>query len=232
MTADVARSTRTRLVGSWTQSDVPSAANQRGATGSPTWIRLSICAPAGNDADGDGAAPVDGAGDSMTLDFEGGRSAYRRPWSSWLPRSRRPPARSRGAKDSSASPHRLRRRSRPWRRRSPARPPTNIASNFSSVCAVRVNGRSSQEKVPSCPRDGPDAAVRGCKESTRSERWLDDQGGMVWARGAGPAEPTSSTRRAQASAESSLDSEDRHAADDRSRRTPIDDVRTLEPKLG
>ena len=38
--ADVARSTRTRLVGSWTQSDWPSAANQRGSTGSPTWIRL------------------------------------------------------------------------------------------------------------------------------------------------------------------------------------------------
>ncbi len=34
MTADVARSTRTRLVGSWTQSDVSSAANQRGAA----WI--------------------------------------------------------------------------------------------------------------------------------------------------------------------------------------------------
>ena len=63
MTADVARSTRTRLVGSWTQSDVSSAANQRGATGSPTWIRPSIFAPAGNDGDGDGAALVDVAGD-------------------------------------------------------------------------------------------------------------------------------------------------------------------------
>ena len=66
VTADVARSTRTRLVGSWTQSDVSSAANQRGATGSPTWIRPSIFAPAGNDADGDGAALVDAAGDSTT----------------------------------------------------------------------------------------------------------------------------------------------------------------------
>ena len=64
MTADVARSTRTRLVGSWTQSDVPSAANQRGATASPTWIRPSMRAPAGNDGDGDEAALVDAAGDS------------------------------------------------------------------------------------------------------------------------------------------------------------------------
>ena len=64
--ADVARSTRTRLVGSWTQSDWPSAANQRGATGWPTWIRAAICAPAGIDADEDGAALVDGSGDSIT----------------------------------------------------------------------------------------------------------------------------------------------------------------------
>jgi hypothetical protein len=66
VTADVARSTRTRLVGSWTQSDVSSAANQRGATGSPTWIRPSIFAPAGYDGDGDGAALVVAVGDSTT----------------------------------------------------------------------------------------------------------------------------------------------------------------------
>jgi hypothetical protein len=64
--ADVARSTRTRLVGSWTQSDRPSDANQRGSTGSPTWIRPSICAPDGMDADGGGAALVDRGGDSIT----------------------------------------------------------------------------------------------------------------------------------------------------------------------
>jgi hypothetical protein len=59
-------STLTRLWGSWTQSDVSSAANQRGATGWPTWIRASIFAPAGNDGDGDGSAPVDAAGDPTT----------------------------------------------------------------------------------------------------------------------------------------------------------------------
>jgi hypothetical protein len=51
------------LVGWWTQSDVSSAANQRGATGSPTWIRPSIFAPAGKDGVGDGAARVDAIGD-------------------------------------------------------------------------------------------------------------------------------------------------------------------------
>jgi hypothetical protein len=64
VTADDARSTRTRLVGWWTQSDVSSAANQRGATGSPTWIRPSIFAPAGYDGDGDGAALVVAVGDT------------------------------------------------------------------------------------------------------------------------------------------------------------------------
>jgi hypothetical protein len=63
---DVVRSRRTRLVGSWTQSDLSSAANQRGATGWPTWIRLSICAPGGMDADDDGAALVVGDGDPIT----------------------------------------------------------------------------------------------------------------------------------------------------------------------
>ena len=58
-------------MGSWTQSDRPSDANQRGATGTPTWIRLPICAPDGMDADEDGAALVDGGGESMTLDFDG-----------------------------------------------------------------------------------------------------------------------------------------------------------------
>jgi hypothetical protein len=53
-------------VGWWTQSDVSSAANQRGSTGWPTWIRLPICAPNGNDEDGDGSGPVDAAGDSIT----------------------------------------------------------------------------------------------------------------------------------------------------------------------
>jgi hypothetical protein len=53
-------------VGSWTHSDVSSAANQRGATGSPTWIRPSIFAPAGYDGDGDGAALADGAGEFTT----------------------------------------------------------------------------------------------------------------------------------------------------------------------
>jgi hypothetical protein len=53
-------------VGSWTHSDVSSAANQRGATGSPTWIRPSIFAPAGYDGDGDGAELVDAAGDWTT----------------------------------------------------------------------------------------------------------------------------------------------------------------------
>jgi hypothetical protein len=53
---------RTRLVGSWTHSDVPSEANQRGATGSPTWIRV-IRGSAGSDADGGGAAVVDGDDD-------------------------------------------------------------------------------------------------------------------------------------------------------------------------
>jgi len=51
-------------VGSWTQSDWPSAANQRGAAGSPTWILLSILAPAGKDADDEGAALVDADGDA------------------------------------------------------------------------------------------------------------------------------------------------------------------------
>jgi hypothetical protein len=64
--ADVLRSTRTRLVGSWTQSDFPSAANQRGATGSPTAIRAAIRAPGGIESDNEGAALVDGGGDSMT----------------------------------------------------------------------------------------------------------------------------------------------------------------------
>jgi hypothetical protein len=53
-------------VGWWTHSDVSSAANQRGATGSPTWIRPSIFAPAGYDGDGDGAALADGAGEFTT----------------------------------------------------------------------------------------------------------------------------------------------------------------------
>ncbi len=57
----------------------------------------------------------------------------RRPWSSWPTRSRKPPAWSHGTKDSSASPRRLRLRSRPRRRRSPPRPRTNIASNGSSA---------------------------------------------------------------------------------------------------
>jgi hypothetical protein len=69
VTADVARSTLTRLWGSWTQSDVSSAANQRGATGWPTWIRPSIFAPAGTDADDDGAAIADADGDS-TMEVE------------------------------------------------------------------------------------------------------------------------------------------------------------------
>ena len=64
MTADDARSTRTRLVGSWTQSDVPSAANQRGAAGSPTWIWPSICAPAGMDAYDWAPVVADADGDS------------------------------------------------------------------------------------------------------------------------------------------------------------------------
>ena len=66
VTADVARSTRTRLSGSWTQSDVASAASQRGPTGSPTWIRPSSFAPAGRDADDDGGELVDAAGDWTT----------------------------------------------------------------------------------------------------------------------------------------------------------------------
>ena len=52
--ADVARSTRTKLICSWTQSDRSSDANQRGSTGTPTWIRwtrLSISAPDGLGAD-------------------------------------------------------------------------------------------------------------------------------------------------------------------------------------
>jgi len=69
VTVDVARSTRTRLVGSWTHSDVSSAANQRGATGSPTWIRPSSVPPGGMDADGDGSAPVDAAGDTTTVEL-------------------------------------------------------------------------------------------------------------------------------------------------------------------
>jgi hypothetical protein len=43
---------------------VSSAANQRGATGSPIWIRRSSFAPAGKDGVGRGAALVDAAGDA------------------------------------------------------------------------------------------------------------------------------------------------------------------------
>ena len=71
MTAKVERSTRTRLTGSWTQSERPSDANHRGSTGTPTWIRLPIRAPDEIDADEDGAAVVDGGGGSITLDFDG-----------------------------------------------------------------------------------------------------------------------------------------------------------------
>jgi hypothetical protein len=66
VTADDAMSTRTRFVGWWTHSDVSSAANQRGATGSPTWIRPSIFAPAGKNGVGDVTALVDPAGDWTT----------------------------------------------------------------------------------------------------------------------------------------------------------------------
>src|SRR3954452_14071857 len=74
--ADVARSTRTKLAGSWTKTDLPSDANQRGSTATPTWIRLPLCVPDGADAmeaDEDGAALIDGDGGGETIkpDFDG-----------------------------------------------------------------------------------------------------------------------------------------------------------------